>query len=499
METDRSTDGARENVGLGQPGAVTYSGRLRSSRLILIAAAITVVALSLFMWQQSTSMRPALAGGLGDATGAMIIETDNGGVVGETIVGIADSIGDPDGVENIDLALQWYSGGVAVVGETHQDFTVLAKDIGKQIYVVGSFMDDAGNPEELRSASIGPIPHVDNRDATGTISFGKGESTPLEVHDAIRGEYNDNDISDVDGVPVFHDFEWQWLRDGQPIPGADDYFRYNIRGDDVGARLSLRLRFTDKFGFDEEFFSEASDPIPNGPEIVATNGFYFDDNVETVETLTVNLSGLNYADLPTNRSYDYDWSYVDADLDYTTRMAIPFNSTGDTYTITDADDGKYIFVEVTIFDAVTNDYWGHKLANRATPEIIMRPTTPPPPPPVIIMRPPVRAPANMAANVPSGGGSVTITWGLTPGGAPTSFQYRYKPTALLADSPFTDDDWVNAPGGGSTRSVRIVGALGGGLINNEVYTFEVRSSSASEVSLPEMFEVTYLHETRACP
>ena len=67
METDRSTDGARENVGLGQRGAVTYSGRLRSSRLILIAAAITVVALSLFVWQQSTSMRPALAGGLGDA------------------------------------------------------------------------------------------------------------------------------------------------------------------------------------------------------------------------------------------------------------------------------------------------------------------------------------------------------------------------------------------------------------------------------------------------
>ena len=79
---------------------------------------------------------------------------------------------------------------------------------------------------------------------------------------------------------MFDVFEWQWLRDGQPIPGADDYFRYNIRGDDVGARLSLRLRFTDKFGFDEEFLSEASDPIPNGPEIVATSGYYFDDNVE---------------------------------------------------------------------------------------------------------------------------------------------------------------------------------------------------------------------------
>ena len=496
MGTDRSTDGARENVGLGQRGAVTYSGRLRSSRLILIAAAITVVALSLFVWQQSTSMRPALAGGLGDATGEVIIQPTDANadiadvVVGDRILGIRGGIIDLDGVANIGatFALQWYSGGVAVEGEINQDFTVLAKDIGKQIHVVGSFIDDGGNPEEVRSASTRAIPNAVSRAATGTISFGKDESTPLEVHDAIRGEH---DIADEDGLPVFHDYEWQWLRNGQPIPDANDFMRYDIRGDDVGARLSLRLRFTDKFGFDEEFLSEASDPIVNGPEIVATNGFYFDDDVTTVETLTVDLSGLNYPDMPANRSYEYDWSYVDADLDYPRRMQIPFNSTGDTYTITDADDGKYIFVSVTIFDADTNDFWGFKLANEATPKITMRPTIPPPPPPPVII---MRAPANLAANVASGGGSVTITWGLTSGDTrPTSFQYRYRATVLLSDSPFTDADWF--PLQGATRRVTVSGEE---LINNAAYTFELRSSNAGDMIDPLTVEATYLHKTKAC-
>ena len=386
------------------------------------------------------------------------------------------------------FALQWYSGGVAVEGEINQDFTVLAKDIGKQIHVVGSFIDDGGNPEEVRSASTRAIPNAVSRAATGTISFGKDESTPLEVHDAIRGEH---DIADEDGLPVFHDYEWQWLRNGQPIPDANDFMRYDIRGDDVGARLSLRLRFTDKFGFDEEFLSEASDPIVNGPEIVATNGFYFDDDVTTVETLTVDLSGLNYPDMPANRSYEYDWSYVDADLDYSRRMQIPFNSTGVTYTITDADDGKYIFVSVTIFDADTNDFWGFKLANEATPKITMRPTIPPPPPPPVII---MRAPANLAANVASGGGSVTITWGLTSGDTrPTSFQYRYRATVLLSDSPFTDADWF--PLRGVTRRVTVSGEE---LINNAAYTFELRSSNAGDMIDPLTVEATYLHKTKAC-
>ena len=112
------------------------------------------------------------------------------------------------------------------------------------------------------------------------------------------------------------------------------------------------------------------------------------------------------------------------------------------------------------------------------------------------MRPPVEAPADVVANVPSGGGSVTVNQGLTSlgGAAPTSFEYRYKPTALLTNTPFADADWI-ALAGGSTRTVTIEGDL----INNAAYTFEVRSSDASAMSDPQSVEATYLHKTKACP
>ena len=49
--------------------------------------------------------------------------------------------------------------------------------------------------------------------------------------------------------------------------------------------------------------------------MVCPNRARKDGNDATVETLTVDLSGINYPDLPTNRSHTYLWRYVDADGD----------------------------------------------------------------------------------------------------------------------------------------------------------------------------------------
>ena len=317
---------------------------------------------------------------------------------------------------------------------------------------------------------------------------------PLEVHDNPTGYDN---ITDDNGVPDEKEYRWQWLRNGQPIDGATDNSSYVVTADDIGSRISLRLQFTDLLGFEEELVSDQTDPVPSGPVIRATGGYYFDDNDATVETLTVDLSRLNYTDMPANRSYTYVWEYVGAEGDVTDTTFISpiyddgmggqidrgdgYNS-GATFTLTSADAGKHIQVEVTILDAGdSNANWGEKYANRATP--------------AITMRPPIEAPANVVANVPSGGGSVTLNWGLTSlGGAqPTSFQYRYRPTVLLSTSPFMATDWIALAGGG-TRSVTVPG----GLINNAAYTFEVRSKIALVDGVAESVEATYLHRTRSC-
>ena len=141
----------------------------------------------------------------------------------------------------------------------------------------------------------------------------------MEVHDATHGFDN---INDNDGQSV-NEYRWQWLRNGQPIDGATDVDRYVVTADDIGSRISLRLQFTDLLGFEEEFVSDQTDPVPSGPVIRATGDYYFDDNDATVETLTVDLSRLNYTDMPANRSYTYVWEYVGAEGDVTTSDPIP--------------------------------------------------------------------------------------------------------------------------------------------------------------------------------
>ena len=254
-------------------------------------------------------------------------------------------------------------------------------------------MDDAGNPEQVRSAAVGPVPERDNNEVMGTIEVSAQGGGMIEVHAEISGYANN--LGDVDGLPSQSEERWQWLRNGQPIDGATDEGSYLVPVDDIGAEISLRLQFTDALGFEEELVSDQSDPVPNGPVIMAPNGYYFDDNEATVETLTVDFSRLDYLGMPTNRC---------------------------------------------------------------------------------------------------GGGSVTFNWGLTAlgGAAPTSFEYRYKPTALL---PFTDADYWIALAGSGTRSL----TLEGDLINNAPYTFEVRSKTALVDGVADYVEATYLHKTRACP
>ena len=460
------------------------SGRFK---WVAAVAAITVVALSLFMWQQSNPIRPALAGA-GDATGPVTIT--GMAEVGQMLSADTSQVADADGITSVTYTYAWYSGGAVVDGETNSTYGVLARDMENSIYVVVTFQDDASNDERLQSAAVGPVPTVENNVAIGIIEVPHiVDDGPLEVHNKING-YGIR-IYDNDGHPISSTYRWQWLRNGQPLDGATDATSYTVTADDIGFRISLRLQFTDDLGFEEELVSDESDPVPSGPVIRATNDYYFDDNDAIIETLTVDLSRLNYFAMPTNRSYEYRWYYVEADGDVLSTTSIPQISnsvdrgdghdSGATFTLTSADNEEYIQVKVTITYTGTNTEFRRVFANRATP--------------AITMRPPVEAPANVVGNVPSGGGSVTVNWGLTSLGsaAPTSFEYRYKPTALLTNTPFTDADWVALAGSG-TRSL----TLEGGLINNAAYTFEVRSKTALVDGVAESVEVTYLHVTRAC-
>ena len=416
--------------------------------------------------------------------------------VGETLTVDTSLVTDPDGVEDVSYTYTWHSGGTVVEDETSETYRVMARDMGNRIYVVVTFLDDAGNEERLQSAAVGPVPVVADHEVSGGIFvYQINDDYEIEVHTDIGGEASG--AYDEFGLPDPADFRWQWLRDDRPIPGATNNESYIVTADDIGARLSLRLQFTDLLGFEEEFFSGKSNIIPNGPAIVARYGAYWDDDNATVDTLTVDVHGLNYPNMPRNRSYEYVWVYHlggEPDDFSLTRIDliehIPVGDradgfdTGETFTLTEADNGKRIFFVVTIRNADDNEIWDKKYANMATP--------------AITKRRPVEAAMNLVARVPSDGGSVTLTWGQRSDGmdAPTRFEYRYKPTAVLDNAPFTDSDWGTAPGGARARSFTMEG---GSLIHSAAYTFEVRSyGNGGYGSAPERDEETYRHKMRDC-
>ena len=72
-------------------------------------------------------------------------------VVGNMIVATRGSIADPDGITTLtfpdDFHFQWSRNGVAISGETMDTYMVAMGDIGAQLRVQVTFVDDEGNPE----------------------------------------------------------------------------------------------------------------------------------------------------------------------------------------------------------------------------------------------------------------------------------------------------------------------------------------------------------------
>ena len=278
----------------------------------------------------------------------------------------------------------------------------------------------------------------------------------------------------MDGLTPPTTFTYQWLRDGTAIVGTGDTYVVTIA--DIGSMLAARAHFMDDLNNAETLLSASTAEVPSGPVIRAPNGYLWDENPGTDDTITVDTSVMNYTYLA-NRTFTYQWILVDANGG--NAIPIPGANT-QTYGLTSVHDMKYLQVRVSFTDTNSNSVT--KLANEQTPEITMRP--------------PLEIPMGVTATVPPDGGNVRLNWGLTTrgGNTPAGFRYRYKATAL-ADTAFTA--WTTARGGSNARSVTITGNL----INNVDYTFEVASYSSEVMVSPATTESTtavYKHSTRDC-
>ena len=418
----------------------------------------------------ANALTPAVGGTLlpsqnNKATGTVTISGTE--AIGSTLSGTVSNVSDRDGLPGIvEYTYQWLRNGRPIAGATFETYAIAPADVGSRLSLRVFFRDDEYTVEFLTSAQTGFIPARVSNTATGDVTV----TGTAEVGQTLTGTAVN--VMDDDGIANVS-YTYQWLRDGQPIPGATAR-TYVVELPDIGSKLRFRVRFNDDIGFAESLLSEETATVPSGPVIKYPSGAYIG------ETISVDTNVITYTDVPSPPAYTHRWIYVDADG---TKEGDISDATSSTYTLVDTDDQRYIQVEVSYTSTVTNSSVT-RLANSGTPKIAERP--------------PAELAANLSAQVPTNGGSVRLTWSITSTGSelPSKFQYRYKPTMATDYTGDLAQDWEDVSGRGSARSLPITGTL----INGVEYTFELRSVDRLGLGTQEESDTaTYRHKTRGCP
>ena len=245
----------------------------------------------------------------------------------QTLTADTSGISDADGLGA--FSYRWLRNGAAITGATGTTYTLTDADVGQQISVEVSYTDAQGTPETVTSAQVGPVANVNDLPVgvpviTGTVA----EDQTLTA--------DTSGISDADGLGAF---SYRWLRNGAAITGATGS-SYTLGDADVGQQISVQVSYTDGHGISEGPLTSAQvGPVANVNDLPAgvpvITGTVTED-----QTLTADTSGISDAD--GLGAFSYRWLRNGAAIT---------GATGTTYTLTDADVGQQISVEVSYTDA----------------------------------------------------------------------------------------------------------------------------------------------------
>ena len=134
-------------------------------------------------------------------------------------------------------------------------------------------------------------------------------------------------------------FAYQWLADGEELPGATSA-THTLADADAGKAISVRVSFTDDSGNAGTLTSEARHP--NTP---ATGAPAIRGKAKVWDTLTADTSGIADADGLTNPAFGYRWLANGREKS---------GATGSTYDLAASDAGKAITLRVTFSDDAGN-------------------------------------------------------------------------------------------------------------------------------------------------
>ena len=183
--------------------------------------------------------------------------------VGETLTADTSGIADADGLTNATFSFQWVSSDGTtdsdIPGETGATYVVQPGDVSRMIKVRVSFIDDAGNEETTTSAATGAVAAAPptNNEATGAPAI----SGTVKVGHVLTADITG--IADQDGLDNA-DFDYQWLAEDSPIPGATAS-AYLLVAADKGRAITVKVSFTDDGDSDESLTSAATAAVTTSP------------------------------------------------------------------------------------------------------------------------------------------------------------------------------------------------------------------------------------------
>ncbi|PHO03711.1 hypothetical protein CSC82_12745 [Rhodobacteraceae bacterium 4F10] len=178
----------------------------------------------------------------------------------ETLRVNISGLSDPDGTQTSTFSFQWQRDGADITGETGTAYALGQQDVGAEIGLLTTYVDDQGTTETVVSPTTSAVSNVNDAPQGQVLVTGtalQGETLTAET----------SGISDLDGLGTFR---FQWQRDGAGISGATDG-TYTLTQADAGSQIRVVVTYTDGQGTQERLTSTATDSVrPSDLNLIGT-------------------------------------------------------------------------------------------------------------------------------------------------------------------------------------------------------------------------------------
>ncbi len=274
-----------------------------------------------------TSVATAAVENVNDLTTGEVIIT---GTAREdkTLTANTSALMDEDGLGA--FSYQWQADGADIMGATNSTFTLTQAQVGKIITVEVSYTDAFGTVEPVITSDPTVAVENVNDPTTGVVTI-TGTATEDQNLTADTSA-----LADEDGKGTF---TYQWQADNVAISGATSA-TLTLTQAHVGKIITLKVIHTDAFGNVEPVITSVPTAAVENVNDLTTGEVIITGTAREDKTLTVNTSAL--MDEDGLGAFSYQWQADGTDI---------MGANNSTFTLTQAQVGKIITVEVSYTDA----------------------------------------------------------------------------------------------------------------------------------------------------